>query len=138
MRAINKIILHCAATPDGRHVTVEEIKQWHTGKPPKGRGWLDIGYHYVIHLDGSIHTGRPIETAGAHTLNHNHDSIGICYVGGIDAKGNPMDTRTPQQRMALNNIVTVLKHIYPSATVHGHNEFAAKACPSFDVQKEFK
>ena len=137
MRTINKIILHCTATPENRMTTVADIKRYHTAAPPKGRGWKDIGYHYIIYLDGSVHVGRPLAEAGAHTLNHNTDSIGIVYVGGIDEAGNPKDTRTPQQKQALRNLVTALKHVYPSATVHGHNEFAAKACPSFRVSDEF-
>ena len=77
MRTINKIILHCTATPEGRHTTVEDIRLWH-----KSQGWSDIGYHYVVYLDGSIHTGRPIEVSGAHTKGLNKNSIGVVYVGG--------------------------------------------------------
>lgn len=132
MRNINKIIIHCSATPDGRHTTVEEIKRWHIA-----RGFTNIGYHYVIYLDGSVHKGRPEETAGAHTLNHNSNSIGVCYIGGMDkANAKPKDTRTPAQMCALKDLVKKLKTKYPNATVHGHNEFANKACPSFNVQLE--
>lgn len=133
MRAINKIILHCSATREGQHFTVEDIDQWH-----KARGFAKIGYHYVIYLDGSVHKGRAESLIGAHTLGHNSASIGICYIGGLDAKGNPKDTRTEVQRKALVNLVQELKAKYPKATVHGHKEFAAKACPCFDVKKEFR
>ena len=134
MRAINKIILHCSATPEGRHTTVEDIRLWH-----KQRGWSDIGYHYVIYLDGTIHNGRPIKQIGAHTKGHNTGSIGVCYVGGI-AKNNfkPKDTRTPEQIEALDCLLNELMGTYSGATLHGHNEFAPKSCPSFDVQKEYK
>lgn len=134
MRAINKIILHCTATPEGRHTTVEDIRLWH-----KAQGWSDIGYHYVVYLDGSIHPGRPIEVAGAHTKGLNKNSIGVVYVGGIDAMNfKAKDTRTPEQKEALDCLLNELMGTYKSATLHGHNEFAPKACPSFNVQKEYK
>lgn len=133
MRTINKIIIHCAATPEGKDFTVQQIREWHV----KGNGWRDIGYHFIIYRDGSIHKGRAIEQAGAHTSGHNANSIGICYIGGCAADGKtPKDTRTEAQRAALIKLVAELKASYPSATVHGHNEFAAKACPSYNVQKE--
>lgn len=133
MRTINKIIIHCAATPEGKDFTVQQIREWHV----KGNGWRDIGYHFIIYRDGSIHKGRAIEQAGAHTSGYNANSIGICYIGGCAADGKtPKDTRTEAQRAALIKLVAELKASYPSATVHGHNEFAAKACPSFNVQKE--
>lgn len=130
MRKIDKIIIHCSATPEGRPVTVETIRKWHIA-----RGWSDIGYHYVIYLDGSVHEGRPLEAIGAHTSGQNLHSIGICYVGGCDKNMKPKDTRTPAQEAALVKLVKSLKERFPGASVHGHNEFAAKACPSFDVQK---
>lgn len=130
MRKIEKIIIHCSATPEGRAVTVETIRGWH-----KRQGWSDIGYHYVIYLDGSVHEGRPLEAVGAHTTGENTCSIGICYVGGCDQNMKPKDTRTAAQEVALVKLVKSLKERFPGATVHGHNEFAAKACPSFDVQK---
>lgn len=134
MRTIDKIIIHCSATPEGREHTVEDIDQWH-----KQRGWAGIGYHYVIYLDGSIHKGRPIEQQGAHTLGHNAHSIGICYIGGVAKDGRtPKDTRTYKQKESLVNLVNELEERFPSATVHGHREFANKACPSFDVKAEFR
>ena len=133
MRTIDKIIIHCAATPEGRDVKTETIKSWHV----KGRGWSDIGYHFVIELDGSVKTGRPIERIGAHVQGHNTGSIGVCYVGGVDADKKPKDTRTEAQRAAMDELISSLLEQYPGATVHGHNEFSAKACPSFDVAKEY-
>ena len=131
MRTINKIIIHCSATPEGRAVTVEEINGWH-----KERGFDCIGYHYVIYLDGSVHRGRPIEKAGAHCVNQNKNSIGVCYIGGLekDCK-TPKDTRTDAQRKAMRSLISELKVQYPNASVHGHCEFAAKACPCFDVSE---
>lgn len=137
MRKINKIIIHCSATPEGRDVKTATIKRWHTNPKPKGRGWSDIGYHFVIELYGSVTEGRPIKRIGAHVKGHNSDSIGICYVGGMDKDMVwPKDTRTDNQKLALKAIVKTLKAVYPNATIHGHNEFSNKACPSFDVSKE--
>ena len=135
MREISSIIIHCSATPEGRDFTVEDIDRCH-----RHRGFRCIGYHYVIYRDGSIHPGRPIAREGAHCAGHNADSIGICYIGGVDAAGKPKDTRTPQQRTALTQLVSDLCRQYniPRINVYGHNEFAAKACPCFDVKKEFR
>lgn len=132
MRKINKIILHCSATKEGRQFTAKDIDQWH-----KQRGWKGIGYHYVILLDGTIQPGRPESEIGAHTVGQNSNSIGICYIGGLDADGKAKDTRTDQQKEALHNLVSDLLKKYPGSTVHGHNEFANKACPCFNVKKEF-
>jgi N-acetylmuramoyl-L-alanine amidase len=132
MRRIDKIILHCSATPEGKHFTVADIDRWH-----RERGWQGIGYHYVIYLDGSVHKGRPEEIIGAHCSGQNAYSIGICYIGGLDASGKAKDTRTPAQRKALHELVADLQTRYPAATVHGHNEFAKKDCPCFNVQNEF-
>jgi N-acetylmuramoyl-L-alanine amidase len=138
MRVINKIIIHCAATPEGKDYTVDQIRQWHTTPKPNGNGWKDIGYHFVIYRDGSVHPGRPIEQIGAHTSGYNANSIGICYIGGCAKDGKtPKDTRTHEQKAALVKLVAELRRRFPNASVHGHNEFANKACPSFNVQKEF-
>lgn len=133
MRKIDKIILHCSATRAGRNFTVEDIASWH-----RQRGFTTIGYHFVIYLDGTVHKGRDINVIGAHTVGQNAYSIGICYIGGLDASGKPADTRTPAQKEAMRKLVNSLKEKYPGATVHGHNEFANKACPCFDVRKEFR
>ena len=131
MRKINEIIIHCSATPEGRNVTITDIEAWH-----KQRGFSEIGYHYVIYLDGSVHIGREESKVGAHCLGHNANSIGVCYIGGVAKDGKTAkDTRTEAQKVALRNLVANLKRKYPSASVHGHNEVAAKDCPSFDVQK---
>ena len=113
MRQIKEIILHCSATPEGKDYTVETIRKWHLA-----RGFNDIGYHYVIYRDGSIHKGRPIEKAGAHTTGHNSYSIGICYIGGVEKNGKtPKDTRTTEQKLAMYQLVYQLLQQYPKATV---------------------
>lgn len=133
MRAIDKIIWHCAATREGQEVSVEEIRRWH-----RDRGWSDIGYHYVIELDGTVRTGRPLAVTGAHVRGQNTGSIGICYVGGLDKKGKPKDTRTTAQKKSLHELTAALRQRFPGATVHGHNEFANKACPCFDARADWQ
>ena len=136
MRKTNKIIIHCSATPEGRETTVEDIKRWHTTPPPNGNGWKDIGYHYIIYINGSVHLGRDITKAGAHTKGHNESSIGICYVGGIDKDMKPKNTLNINQQNSLIQLIKDLLVDYPNATIHGHNEFAPKACPSFFVKEK--
>ena len=134
MRQINEIIIHCAATREGRDFTVEDITRWH-----KARGFATIGYHYVIYRDGSIHEGRPLEQIGAHCVGHNKHSIGICYIGGCASDGKtPKDTRTSEQKEALLALLRRLKARFPNATIHGHRDFAAKACPSYDAFREYR
>ena len=133
MRPINKIIIHCSATREGQDVTAADIRRWHVA----GNGWSDIGYHFVIRLDGTIELGRPIAQVGAHCTGQNQNSIGICYVGGLDHNLRPKDTRTEAQKCALCDLLRVLLRIFPTATIHGHNDFAAKACPCFDAAREY-
>lgn len=131
MRKINEIILHCTATPEGKDYDVETIRRWHV----QGNGWRDIGYHYVIYRDGTIHLGRPLDQTGAHTSGHNASTIGIVYVGGCAADGKtPKDTRTPAQKEALRTLCKVLCDTLGITKISGHRDYAAKACPSFDVK----
>lgn len=133
-RNITEIIVHCSATAEGKNFTVDDIKRWHLQ-----RGFSDIGYHYVIYLDGSIHEGRPESISGAHCTNHNYCSIGVCYIGGVASDGKtPKDTRTAAQKEALIKLLKELKVKYPKAKIYSHNNFAAKACPSFDATNEYK
>lgn len=133
MRAIKKIIVHCADTPEGRDDRAADIRRWH-----KAQGWNDIGYHYVVDLDGTIEPGRPIEKAGAHCTGHNADSIGVCYIGGCDKKMQPKDTRTDAQKASLLLLLKYLVAKYPGVTIYGHRDFANKSCPSFDAKKEYE
>lgn len=137
-RKINDIILHCTATKDGTPFTVEQIRKVH-----KANGWSDIGYHWVIYLDGSINQGRSETLSGAHCEGHNANSIGISYVGGLDKNGNPKDTRTKTQKEAMYKKVDELlkKYNLTLNNVHCHNSYTnKKACPCFkreDFLKEF-
>ena len=133
MRNINKIIVHCSATKEGKAFNVADITRWH-----KDRGFATIGYHYVVLLDGTIQQGRAEMTMGAHCKGHNANSIGICYIGGLDANGKSKDTRTPEQKESLLILLKELKKKYPKATIHGHREFANKDCPCFDAKNEYK
>lgn len=142
-RYINELIVHCSATPEGQNYTVDDIRKWHISQ-----GWSDIGYHYVIHLDGTIHNGRDVDLVGAHCNKngHNQHSIGICYVGGVENKkgiSTPLqkakDTRTEQQKAALLSLLVTLKKFYPQAQVWGHRDFdSGKECPSFNARNEYR
>ena len=129
MRKIDTIILHCADTEEGQDFTVFDIDRWH-----KQRGWICVGYHYVIRLDGTVEHGRPEEAVGAHCLHQNHNSLGICYIGGR-RNGHFTDTRTPAQLASMEKLVKQLLQKYPDARVCGHHDFnAEKACPCFDAR----
>lgn len=132
-RNIKEIIVHCTATPEGREETVESIRKMH-----KAQGWADIGYHYLIYLDGSVHTGRDINIIGAHCEGHNANSIGVCYVGGVDKKMKAKDTRTDEQKASLLKLLKELRKLYPKAKIVGHREYSRKECPSFDCKTEYK
>lgn len=133
MRQINKIIIHCSATPEGRKTSADEIKSWHLE-----RGFSDIGYHYIVHLDGSISYGRNIDKIGAHSKGQNKMSIGVCYIGGLDECLDPKDTRTPQQKESLLILLKTLKKLHSKAVIYGHRDFSEKACPSFNAFDEYK
>ena len=134
MREINKIIVHCSATREGENFEVAEIRKWHLA-----RGFSDIGYHFYIDLYGEIHKGRDINKIGAHCKGHNRNSIGICYCGGVEADGKtPKDTRYDCQKESLIAVLRTLKAMYPNAVIHSHNDFANKACPSFNATLEYE
>lgn len=134
MRNVNEIILHCSATKEGMDFNINDIRRWHVN----GNGWEDVGYHYIIKLDGEIQKGRDIEKVGAHCKGRNKHSIGICYIGGLDADGKPKDTRTDKQKASMWLLIERIKKRYGDIPVYGHNEFVNKDCPCFDVEKEFR
>jgi N-acetylmuramoyl-L-alanine amidase len=133
-RTIKEIIVHCSATLEGKAYTVDDIRLWH-----KQKGWSDIGYHYVVYLDGSIHNGRNVNISGAHCEGHNTHSIGVCYIGGLDARTKKdKDTRTDKQKDALVGLLKRLRGLYPNARIYGHNNFSSKRCPCFDAKTEYR
>lgn len=135
MRPIDTAAVHCTATKEGLDYTVATIRSWHLQ-----RGFADIGYHFVVHLDGTISIGRPISKIGAHVAGHNTGSIGIVYVGGLDKNGKPKDTRTPAQKAAIRKLLKELVSKYGIKIIKGHRDFpgVAKACPCFDAIPEYR
>lgn len=151
---IDAIVIHCSATRAGQDVRAADIDKWH-----KERGFAMIGYNYVIDLDGTVEVGRPLSRDGAHCntagtsgRSYNRHSIGICYVGGLDKNGKPADTRTPEQKRALRDLVYKLMDAYPNIVeVIGHRDASPdrnkdgkitpnewiKECPCFSVRDEF-
>ena len=123
-----EIIIHCAATKPSMNVDATVIDRWH-----RERGWLKIGYHYVISRDGSIEIGRNEDTVGAHAKGYNSTSIGICLVGGMSEDGEPVSNFTEEQLLMLTRLVDGLKTKYPDSKVIGHNNVSSKTCPNFDV-----
>lgn len=132
-RSTKHIVIHCAATRKHMDVGAKEIRAWH-----KARGWVDIGYHFVIRRDGRIEKGRHVDAIGAHVAGHNSTSLGICMVGGLgEGKGwPPEDNFTPAQWSSLKALVAQMIERYPGASVLGHRDFPKvnKACPSFDAK----
>ena len=135
MRHITLIVIHCSAVKPDQQSSAAQIDSWH-----RQRGFhLGIGYHYVIRRDGTLEMGRPEYMVGAHCKNHNQHSIGVCYEGGLNARGDPADTRTPQQRETMRQLINELRERYPKAIVVGHHNLnPLKACPCFDAIKEYK
>ena len=135
MRPINKIIVHCSATPRNKDFSAEDIRDWHV----KGNGWDDIGYHFVVRLNGSIEYGRMVDKYGAHVRSHNYDSIGVCYIGGMSKDMKDWeDTRTQEQKDSLVILLKTLKKLHNNAVIYGHRDFSTKMCPSYDAKKEYK
>lgn len=145
-KELKYLVIHCTATPEGREVTADDIRAWHTTPKPKGRGWKQVGYTDLFHLDGGVerlvnnNEDRRVDaweiTNGA--TGYNAVSRHIVYAGGCDKDMNPKDTRTAQQLAALKRYVLDFHAKYPGVKIIGHNQLAAKACPSFDVLKWLK
>ncbi|MEY9198464.1 N-acetylmuramoyl-L-alanine amidase [Sinorhizobium fredii] len=148
MRPIDTIIHHCTATPEGREVSLQTLIREH-----QARGWRTIGYHYIVHPDGKIEAGRPVEEVGAHVAGHNTGSIGISYIGGLAKDGKtPKDTRTPEQKASLHKLTADLVKRFPAIkNVAGHRDFSPdlnrngkieqrewiKECPCYDAIPEY-
>jgi len=130
-RKINKLVVHCSATPAKMDIGADVIRIWHT----RDNGWKDIGYHFIIKRNGMVEDGRHLEQAGAHVAGHNADSIGICLIGGVNDKMQPEDNFTPEQYKTLADVVRLAKRQYKGIMIMGHRDLdAKKACPSFDVR----
>lgn len=136
------LVIHCTATPEGREVTSDQIRHWHLDPPPKGRGWKQVGYTDLIHLNGGVErmvannedsNVDPWEiTNGA--VGINGQSRHVVYAGGLTSDGkSPKDTRTLSQKVAMIKYVREFVIKNPEVLVAGHNQFAQKACPSFNV-----
>jgi len=142
VRLISEIIVHCTATQPkwmDDHSTrdkVAEVRQWHM----RDRGWKDIGYHFLIDRDGTLALGRPVDQVGAHTQGHNTGTIGVSLFGGFGSAATDKfsDNFTPEQDKALRALIAKLCNTYKVTKVSGHNEYASKACPGFNVMKWFK
>lgn len=153
MNKIDSIIIHCSATKAGQDLRVKDIDRMH-----RQRGFAQIGYNFVIDLDGTVETGRPLSIDGAHCntkgfsgVSYNKHSIGICYIGGLDVNGNPADTRTDEQKVALRSLIAKLCKEYDIVELLGHRDTSPdldgsgevepaeyiKVCPCFDVRSEF-
>lgn len=129
-------VIHCAATKPNQNVGATEIRDWHLQK-----GWVDIGYHFIIKRDGTIEFGRPIYAVGAHAYMHNSRSIGVCLVGGVDKNNQPQDNFTDAQWDALDLVTAVIEYLYPGINWDGHRELRHnhnRACPSFEVEHWLK
>lgn len=147
-RTITEIIVHCEATPEGEEFSRSTLEACHKVRKFSAysyNGTIEhIGYHYVIHLDGSIEPCRPESIAGCHCTGHNANSIGVSYVGGCPPRSvndwmhKAKDTRTPAQKAALLKLLKELKAKYPMAKIYGHRDFANKPCPSFDAKTEYR
>ena len=134
MREINLIVIHCSATRCNRDYPFERLDKDH-----RSRGWDGCGYHYYVTRDGRVHVGRSEERVGAHVgPKYNAHSIGVCYEGGLDAKGRPDDTRTDAQKRSMATLVRVLQRRYPKARILGHRDLPGvrKDCPCFDVRSD--
>lgn len=128
------LTVHCAATPEGRHVTHEQITEWDKAK------FGQTSYHWVVELDGTTHRTLRDDQKGAHVGGKNTGNIGICYIGGVDKKGAPKDTRTDAQKKSLLTLIRTYKERYPGIVIRGHRDWPGvkKACPSFDVKAWLK
>ena len=135
MRLITLIVVHCSAVKPDQTSSAKQIGNWHK----KDNHWKAIGYHYVIRRNGAIEEGRPEGQIGAHCLHHNAHSIGVCYEGGLDIRGQPADTRTAEQKAAMRRLLEELHERYPRALIVGHRDLApTKPCPGFPgVAKEY-
>ena len=129
------IVVHCSATKPHQDIGSDDIRRWHMDPAFPGGPFGDIGYHYVIRRSGAREPGRPDWAVGAHARGHNHHSVGICLVGGIDIAGQPDSNFTRHQLATLHDTLLDLCSRYPGVTILGHRDLpgVTKACPCFNV-----
>lgn len=146
LRPVHTLVWHCTATSERKEFTVAQIDAMH-----RARGFAQIGYHKLVHLDGTVSEGRPEHLAGAHVEGHNTGTLGYSYVGGVDAKGKAKDTRTPEQMQAMIRLTREAIARYRLRAVMGHRDFSpdrdgdgivephewVKVCPCFNAIAEY-
>lgn len=139
MRRITMLVVHCSAVRPYQTSSAADIDKWHKRRVTRsGEHWKGIGYHFVVRRDGTVEKGRPVEERGAHCYPHNKYSIGICYEGGLDVSGKAVDTRTPEQKQALRELLKELHERFPRAIILGHRDLApGRDCPCFDAITEY-
>lgn len=147
-KTLSHLIIHCTATPAGRAVTAQNIRDWHTLPLSKGgRGWTRVGYSDLIGIDGQII--NLVEYNENEIVENNEITNGVAgingisrhivYVGGLDSENfTPKDTRTPAQKLALEFLVRRTLIFHPDIVISGHNQWANKACPCFNVPEWLK
>ena len=123
MRKIRTVVIHCSATKEGVHVDESTIESWHK-KRFKKIGGKHIGYHVLIYIDGTIVQTKGIEYIGQHVAGANSETIGVCYIGGLDSKGKSKDTRTERQKSSMLKVLKELKLSYPDIKVKGHRDYS--------------
>jgi hypothetical protein len=143
MKQLEFLIIHCTATKEGVEVTSDTIRKWHLSPVSEGgRGWKQVGYSDMIHLDGSIenlvsynedNNVDPWEITNG-VAGYNGKSRHIVYVGGLDKYLKAKDTRTNKQFDAMKDYVLNFISLHPNCKVAGHNDFDNKACPCFSVK----
>lgn len=122
------IVVHSSQTVCDPKITINTLDEWH-----RKRGWLTVGYHFVIECDGTIKIGRGINEVGAHVKDMNANSVSLCMIGGLDKNGNPDDNFNPEQWESLTSLLLVLTSVYPDAKVVGHGDLVDTPCPSFNI-----
>ena len=145
-KSTTRLVIHCTATRAGNFLDATTVDKWH-----RDQRWAGIGYHYLIRLDGTIESGRPINAVGSHVAGHNSNSVSICYVGGLDKQGKPKDTRTGNQKDSMKLLRKSLLATYRTITdTCGHRDLSPdkdgdgvvepheylKMCPCFDTRAD--
>jgi len=124
----NYIVVHSTNTKSNVNVNIRMVDEWHRKK-----GLLKIGYHFFVKRSGKIEVGRNPNEIGAHTKDHDADSVSICLAGGLNTRGVVSFDYSLKQLESLFILIKTLKHIHSDAKVVGHKDLSETDCPSFDV-----